>query len=543
LCLEKYHTIFLMIWNKQYTWYLSVVVLIAMVASSLFVPLVLSEDPAMGFNIWKYTQRGIPFNVLIYPNPSDMSLNRQTFLSWWSPGQYLIPIFISWITRLTYERSSLLVTSLCLIVGVWGWYKLYQKQGYESSVIAWSLFFIISSRVTTQFFLNYTGGETLIFGIAPWSILCFEKRKTWTSFKFGAIFLIVCLLGFFFKTSFSILLLGLVVYHFIEELYNIVKTKKIQISHFFLQKSIIIVVITIIYVLVVNDYLKKGPVPTDFANDHFVMWYSFIELIAFPIKYWFSLSDFSIQLLKLDLLSPTIKNILLVLNCGCVILFLIMLLRVYKLKIHIYNILFFIIIYVTLIVFLGYYIGRETGISFDARHFKVASFLLIPIMLTAFKHYTKYYKLLIVALFLLNPVYSMAIFAIKKVEISKYPISKDGFALKLIDRKTLEILTKIDKKVSHNNIIFITDPCVATQIEHTRSLIGCDIEDFMRRVYIKERQYRSSKPVNIYIFVSRTYLDTKSNLTIKSLFLQKELKLIQETATYEIYLAEKYITQ
>jgi hypothetical protein len=56
-------------------------------------PMAIFPDPSWGFQVMRSMQHGGGFNMLIVPDQLDISKNYGEFLSWWSPGQYLVPYF------------------------------------------------------------------------------------------------------------------------------------------------------------------------------------------------------------------------------------------------------------------------------------------------------------------------------------------------------------------------------------------------------------------------------------------------------------------
>src|ERR1700712_430839 len=58
----------------------------------LFVaPPSLFPDPTNGFMVMRSMEMGGGFNLMITPDQDDVSKNTSEFLTWWSPGQYLVP--------------------------------------------------------------------------------------------------------------------------------------------------------------------------------------------------------------------------------------------------------------------------------------------------------------------------------------------------------------------------------------------------------------------------------------------------------------------
>jgi hypothetical protein len=56
-----------------------------------FIPPALFPDPGQGFQVLRSIQFGSGFNNFVSPDQSDISQNYTEFLTWWSPGQYLVP--------------------------------------------------------------------------------------------------------------------------------------------------------------------------------------------------------------------------------------------------------------------------------------------------------------------------------------------------------------------------------------------------------------------------------------------------------------------
>src|ERR1700694_1133477 len=59
--------------------------------TGLLVPPSLGQDPSQGVMEWRTLAAGGPMNSIITPDPADISRDRATLVTWWSPGQYLIP--------------------------------------------------------------------------------------------------------------------------------------------------------------------------------------------------------------------------------------------------------------------------------------------------------------------------------------------------------------------------------------------------------------------------------------------------------------------
>src|ERR1700759_3148629 len=93
-------------------WVIGIAVL-AMGITLLFIPPALFPDPGMGFQVLRCMQLGGQFNTLIAPDQSDISQNYTEFLTWWSPGQYLVPYLFKLLTHLNPGQVIALIITIC----------------------------------------------------------------------------------------------------------------------------------------------------------------------------------------------------------------------------------------------------------------------------------------------------------------------------------------------------------------------------------------------------------------------------------------------
>src|SRR3978361_69784 len=82
-----------------------------------FVPPALFPDPGMGFQVLRSMQMGTGFNVFTGPDQSDIAQNYTEFLTWWSPGQYLVPYFFKIIASLNTGQGIAITVTICEVLG------------------------------------------------------------------------------------------------------------------------------------------------------------------------------------------------------------------------------------------------------------------------------------------------------------------------------------------------------------------------------------------------------------------------------------------
>ena len=143
--------------------YLLIFLLLALTVAGIGVALVLGEDPGFGLSVWNDMLHGNSFNTLSVPSPTNIAENQSLFLTWWSPGQYIVPGIVSKVFGISLGSAGLWVTLAFSIIGLVGWHFVFRQLEFDTTTIALSIFFIATSRLFTINFLNYTGGELLLF--------------------------------------------------------------------------------------------------------------------------------------------------------------------------------------------------------------------------------------------------------------------------------------------------------------------------------------------------------------------------------------------
>jgi len=115
-------------------------------------------------------RRPVQFNVVSEPDPADISRDRSYFLSWWSPGQYLIPGALT-LTGLRPGPALTLTTGISLWCCLMGWICVARRFAFSPLAAALLIVFMASFRYSTRSFQTYNGREILLQGVTPWLIL------------------------------------------------------------------------------------------------------------------------------------------------------------------------------------------------------------------------------------------------------------------------------------------------------------------------------------------------------------------------------------
>ena len=150
----------------------ALVVLVVLVCSAtgIIVRAPVYSDSGYGFMVWDAFRHGAPFNDLYYPDPADLSKSIAVFITTWAPGQYLVPGVLEWL-GLDLGLATMLVVTAFSIAGLVGWYMLYRAFGFPARTAMIAMAITACTRHFTLPFGFYNGGETLLFGAAPWFLL------------------------------------------------------------------------------------------------------------------------------------------------------------------------------------------------------------------------------------------------------------------------------------------------------------------------------------------------------------------------------------
>jgi hypothetical protein len=136
---------------------------------SLLVPPSIDWDSAIGFLAWRGTLLGA-VNSIIEPDRSNIARDTVSFLTWWSPGQYLVPGAIS-LLGLPLGAAMTLTVTLALLCCLIGWMVVVREFAPNTTSALLVVVSVGSFRYSTHAFTSYHGGEILLEAVTPWLIL------------------------------------------------------------------------------------------------------------------------------------------------------------------------------------------------------------------------------------------------------------------------------------------------------------------------------------------------------------------------------------
>ena len=137
--------------------------------ASLYIPPMIFIDSSAGFLALRSMLEGGAFNSVTAPDPANIANDVKIFLTWWSPGQYLVPGGFIWLGT-SYGLAVSLTALIATITGVLGWIQVARSLAVSSFVLFIFVLGLNTFAYVTQSFRLYHGGELLLFAAAPWSL-------------------------------------------------------------------------------------------------------------------------------------------------------------------------------------------------------------------------------------------------------------------------------------------------------------------------------------------------------------------------------------
>src|SRR5215470_1424092 len=167
---------------------------------SLFIPPMVNADAAIGFRVLRNILEGGAFNTYTEPDPANIANDVITFVTQWSPGQYLVPgIFI--LLGTNYGLALSLTALIATLTGVLGWIQVARSFVVSSFILSVFVLGLSTFYYVALPFRNYNGGEVLLFAAAPWSLYAMRRAANKPPILCFAISLLSAALLFFTKLT------------------------------------------------------------------------------------------------------------------------------------------------------------------------------------------------------------------------------------------------------------------------------------------------------------------------------------------------------
>jgi hypothetical protein len=418
-------------------------------------------DPGWGFQVMRSMQMGGGFNLITGPNPADISKNLASFLSWWSPGQYLVPYLFKSLFNINAGQASAITITIGNLSGLAGFYFFFKKAGFTKLVSAVSLVFIVCQQAFWVPYAFYNGGEILLFAFEGWFLYgCVAIEKP--GIKLAAFVLLSGWIGFICKSSFmwiyvsGLLCLWIRLCYLQNNLFEWIK------KALWLGVPAILSLVTI-YVF----YLSKGENPASASGGFKAEWKALSFPMATPLLSGFSVDDLLNGLIYRNdapVFTPgETTAILLILTALSLALILAIIRHVPKSNYR----LFIIVFYNIAILFFGYSFFRQAAISYEGRHFRIIGILIAPGVIYLVNRFKLYGQITFLLLCTVIAYKSFRFTSLMHRSNQLAAHGSSGIAQSLIDQPALDYIIRLDKQKSNAIFVFISVD-IGLEIRHNR---------------------------------------------------------------------------
>jgi hypothetical protein len=485
---------------------LIILVGLAVVVPSLFlflIPPALFPDPSIGFQVLRCMHLGGGFNNIVAPDQDDISQTYTEFLTWWSPGQYLVPYFFKFITGLNLGQAIAATVVVAKLLGLAGFFQFFKKIGFTPLISALSLVFIICQEAFVVPYVYYSGGEVLLFAFEGWFLYgC--ASLTGPGFKLFMFVLISGWIGFFLKSSFVWIYAAGLFFLWI----------RLSPAGDWLKKGIWIGVPAVVSMTCIYAFfLSKGQSPASAAHGIKLTLETFGFPLASPL-----LSDFSIDDILHGMLFHTGKPILteswslvlmVLLAIGSLILVFNILRKSpnknYRMMVPVF--------YVIASLFFGLSYLFQANISYEARHFRVLGLLMVPGIIYLVSSSKLTYKVLF-ALIFAGLAYNSFNYMIKGLTLNSHCArGETGIAQVNIDQQSLNQIMKLDRETKNATFVFIGND-LGLEIMHNHLINMLPVADDLK-INMDDYTYKGFAGP-LFIVLPETYNGPKEKLIMKS---------------------------
>jgi hypothetical protein len=168
--------------------------------TGLFVPPVLSHDAGWGMREWRTYETGGPIDSITGPDAEDISRDLTSRVTWWSPGQYMVPGILT-LLGIRLGTALSITAGLSLLCCLLGWIHLAKHFALSPRTTTLVVVFIATFRYSTLPFSIYNGGEILLQGLTPWLILTSCRIPSMSALRAGGLACLAVLIAFFAKLT------------------------------------------------------------------------------------------------------------------------------------------------------------------------------------------------------------------------------------------------------------------------------------------------------------------------------------------------------
>lgn len=482
-------------------------VVIVLGVLSFISPASIFPDPANGFQVMRSMELGGPFNQLISPSQDNIAQNTSLFLTWWSPGQYLVPYTFKVIFGVNTGQASALTVTLCQLSGLAGLYVFFKKIGFSPLISALSLLFIACQQFFVVPYVFYNGGEILFFAFAGWFLYgCTAIKHTglW-------LFMFVLLtgwIGFFCKSSVLWMYFAGLLFLWMRLSHQRGLPERIKNGVWVAIPAAIVLITIKVF------FLSKGDNPVTGISGLKFSWKVFGFPLASPLMSGFSVDDLLHGLIyhtDKPFFNDTVAVIILLVLAALSLWLVISILKTvadqnYRLLVKVF--------YIVSILFFGYIYLRQMRVSYEARHFRIIGLIVIPGVIYLVSRIRVLYRF-IFGLIWIGIAITSIVYVSKGYSFNKNQAAHgiSGIAQKEIDQRSLNEVMALDKQNTRATFVFIGSK-LGLEIQHNRVISLQPISDDLT-IDIDDYRYEGHGGP-LYIILPESYAGPKEKMILKS---------------------------
>lgn len=365
-------------------------VLLTLVSVPFFIGSYTLADSIRGFEILEQYKQGADFNTLNYTSVNEPLIRYS--VSWWAPGQWLLPLAIQFLGISNYQHIQAISILLLLLLSFWAYWRLFRALGIESWIRSLSMLILVTSPLFYWQSLMFHGSDLLLLAFLPWFfLLLLRVKKKRTIWSYTSLILLG-IIGVYLKTSFLILFAGGTLFLFFGGQHTL--KERIKSNYFYFIAALAVLIFT-------KTILLQGETPGS-AVDH-EGWFGVPNTISGDLLHAFASPLGSISNLSSIIQAQSALHgvsILQVLGLAVLAVLSFWILIRVLLRNEDYGKLLLFVGYSFFVVMTVLYLS-DRAVSYEMRHFAPLSFLFVPAILDTIQTFLGKTILLIISALLL----------------------------------------------------------------------------------------------------------------------------------------------
>jgi hypothetical protein len=457
----------------------------------------LGSDASGGMIVWQSMERGAGWNRFVEPDPANISVDRESFLTWWSPGQYLA---VGPLHRLGVDWALAIAsaTLICSLAGLAGYWQLYRALGFGSVTSALAIAVLSLSWHVTSAYGEFFGGELPLFAVSPWLVAAIVRMRPlrwWSALPFSLVYLAGAMVKLTFCVTGSAAVFGVCC----SDFFAAPSRRKLLVLGL-KAGSMILVAHTLLWAV----FLRYGTNPSDIGPNSQHWWYAVPFVVATPAVSVIGLGGVLGRLFLFPghavVGAPEdLAPIYWVMAIG-VVMFYWALDRKTVLSADYKRFAGGLVAVYTVV--LGSLILSGSSISLDERHFFFVGAVLVPAIVELARNgSSRFWRIVARSCLAVSCAYGgMAVVVHARQLAAASNVGRGGFTQHVISREALSALHDLDDAVSVSRIdalVYVPSPEIALDLRHVRVIATSDL--FVLPERLRTRHWHGRVPLLVVL--------------------------------------------